>query len=165
MPTANSLNYLSAGLRLACALICAAAMANTADSAKPGRFLAEFQQARAIIENAELRCLVLDVYLANSPAQRAQGLMYIEQMDEMEGMLFTYPEPAIMTMWMKNTFISLDMLFILPDGKISSIEKRTRPLSTMRISSSEPVTTVLELNAGFTDRWQIEAGNRLLTIN
>lgn len=91
--------------------------------------------------------------------------MYIEQMDEWEGMLFTYPQPVAMTMWMKNTYISLDMLFIRQDGTISSIAKNTTPLSTSRISSAEPVPMVLELNAGFTDRWLIEPGNRLLTIN
>ena len=91
--------------------------------------------------------------------------MFIEQMDDTEGMLFTYPQPAGMTMWMKNTYVTLDMLFILPDGTISSIAKKTTPLSTKRISSTEPVTMVLELNGGLTDRWQINVGNRLLSIN
>ena len=110
-------------------------------------------------------CLLLNIYLAENSAQRAQGLMFIEQMDEMEGMLFTYPQPVGMTMWMKNTYIPLDMLFIRQDGSISNIAKNTTPLSTSRISSSEPVSMVLELNGGFTDRWLIQAGNRLLTTN
>lgn len=148
-----------------CVIVCVMSTVNTAVAARPGRFLAEFRQSRAIIESSGPRCLVLDIYLAETPGQRAQGLMYIEQMDEMEGMLFTYPQPATMTMWMKNTFVSLDMLFILPDGTISSIEKSTRPLATARISSAEPVTMVLELNAGFTERWQISPGNRLLSVN
>ncbi|MDH3510278.1 MAG: DUF192 domain-containing protein [Gammaproteobacteria bacterium] len=153
------------GLRAACLILCISIFINSAEAANPSRFLAEFRQSRAIIESSGQHCLVLSVYLAETSTQRAQGLMYIEQMDEWEGMLFTYPQPVAMTMWMKNTYISLDMLFIRQDGTISSIAKNTTPLSTSRISSVEPVPMVLELNAGFTDRWLIEPGNRLLTIN
>ncbi len=138
---------------------------NAAETANPKRFLAEFRQSRAIIESSGINCLALNVYLAETSTQRAQGLMFIEQMDEMEGMLFTYPEPVGMTMWMKNTYIALDMLFIRLDGSISNIARNTTPLSTSRISSSEPVPMVLELNAGFTERWLIQPDNRLLSIN
>ena len=138
---------------------------NAAETANPKRFLAEFRQSRAIIESSGINCLALNIYLAETSTQRAQGLMFIEQMDEMEGMLFTYPEPVGMTMWMKNTYIALDMLFIRLDGSISNIARNTTPLSTSRISSSEPVPMVLELNAGFTERWLIQPDNRLLSIN
>ena len=145
--------------------LCSSILINAAETANPKRFLSEFRQSRAIIESSGINCLALNIYLAETSTQRAQGLMFIEQMDEMEGMLFTYPEPVGMTMWMKNTYIALDMLFIRQDGSISNIAKNTTPLSTSRISSSEPVPMVLELNAGFTERWLIEPDNRLLSIN
>lgn len=159
------LSSMRTKLLLLSAVFCASIVANTTDAASPGRLLAEFRQAEAIIESSQYKCLLLNIFLAETPAQRAQGLMFVEDMDETEGMLFTYPRPASMTMWMKNTYIPLDMLFIRQDGTISSIAKRTEPLSTKRVSSTEPVTTVLELNAGFTDRWTIKPGNRLLTVN
>jgi len=154
-------------IRLCAALLslCGSIFINTNEAANPTRFLVDFRQSRAIIESSGHNCLLLDIYLAENSTQRAQGLMFIEQMDEMEGMLFTYPQPVVMTMWMKNTYIPLDMLFIRQDGSISNIAKNTTPLSTSRISSSEPVPMVLELNGGFTGRWLIRAGNRLLTIN
>jgi uncharacterized membrane protein (UPF0127 family) len=145
--------------------LCSSILINVAETANPKRFLAEFRQSRAIIESSGINCLALNIYLAETSTQRAQGLMFIEQMDEMEGMLFTYPEPVGMTMWMKNTYVALDMLFIRQDGSISNIAKNTTPLSTSRISSSEPVPMVLELNAGFAERWLIQPDDRLLSIN
>ena len=145
--------------------LCSSILINVAETANPKRFLAEFRQSRAIIESSGINCLALNIYLAETSTQRAQGLMFIEQMDEMEGMLFTYPEPVGMTMWMKNTYVALDMLFIRQDGSISNIARNTTPLSTSRISSSEPVPMVLELNAGFAERWLIQPDDRLLSIN
>jgi uncharacterized membrane protein (UPF0127 family) len=165
MRTKNALKPMRPGLWAACLSLCGSIIINSSEAANPSRFLVEFRQTRAIMESSRNTCLLLNIYLAENSTQRAQGLMFIEQMDEAEGMLFTYPEPIGMTMWMKNTYISLDMLFIRQDGTISSIAKNTVPLSTSRISSSEPVPMVLELNAGFTDRWGIGPGNRLLTIN
>lgn len=149
----------------ACLTLCGLTIISSTKAANPTRFLVDFRQSRAIIETSGYQCLLLNIYLAEDSAQRAQGLMFIEQMDEMEGMLFTYPQSVGMTMWMKNTYIPLDMLFIRQDGSISNIAKNTTPLSTSRISSSETVPMVLELNGGFTDRWLIQAGNRLLTTN
>jgi uncharacterized membrane protein (UPF0127 family) len=145
--------------------LCSSILINVAETANPKRFLAEFRQSRAIIESSGINCLALNIYLAETSTQRAQGLMFIEQMDEMEGMLFTYPEPVGMTMWMKNTYVALDMLFIRQDGSIANIARNTTPLSTSRISSSEPVPMVLELNAGFAERWLIQPDDRLLSIN
>ena len=153
------------GLWAAGVCLAGSTIINSTEAANPARFLVDFRQYQAVIESSGHSCLLLNIYLAETSTQRAQGLMFIEQMDEMEGMLFTYPQPVGMTMWMKNTYISLDMLFIRQDGTISNIEKNTTPLSTSRISSSEPVPMVLELNAGFSDHWLIEPGNRLLTIN
>ena len=142
--------------------LCSSILINVAETANPKRFLAEFRQSRAIIESSGINCLALNIYLAETSTQRAQGLMFIEQMDEMEGMLFTYPEPVGMTMWMKNTYIPLDILFARADGTVSSIEANTEPLSLKSISAIEPVGFVLELNGGTATRLGIEAGSRLV---
>jgi uncharacterized membrane protein (UPF0127 family) len=153
---------------LLCALICMIFLVTIADSAagaEPAGYLREFAQTRAIIETSALACLVLEIYLAESSEQHAQGLMFIDRMDEFEGMLFRYSRDATINMWMKNTHIPLDMLFIRVDGEIVHIARRTQPMSTERISSGQPIRFVLELNGGMTERWSIESGNRLLTIN
>ena len=139
--------------------------ADSALAIRPASYVRNFAQARAIIETSRNVCLVLDLFLADTADQRRQGLMFIDEMDEFEGMLFRYERAARINMWMKNTHIPLDMLFIRGDGAIAGIERRTRPMTTTRISSPEAVPFVLELNGGMTERWGIEPGNRLLTIN
>jgi uncharacterized membrane protein (UPF0127 family) len=139
-------------------------VASNVHGAKPAALLSGFKQAHAVIETSRDVCLLLDIYLADSPEEHAQGLMFVEQLDEFEGMLFRYRQPASMTMWMKNTYLPLDMLFLRSDGTIAGIVKATTPLSTKRINSPEAVPYVLELNAEFTNRWKIEDGNRLLSV-
>ena len=91
--------------------------------------------------------------------------MFVRNLPETTGMLFVYPGEAYQSMWMKNTFIPLDVLFAKSDGRVSSIEKDTTPQSLKSISSTEPVKYVLELNAGITDTLSIEVGSRLIWEN
>ena len=98
------------------------------------------------------------VEVAASADQRAQGLMFRRQLGKDEGMLFLYPSERVATMWMKNTLIPLDMLFIDADGHVVHIAERAVPQSTMTISSEKPVRAVLELNGGTAARLGIEAG-------
>jgi len=103
-----------------------------------------------------------NVELAKSPQQRSQGLMYRREMAAAAGMLFDFGvRPNRASMWMKNTFIPLDMLFIKPDGRIESIAERTVPHSLEAISSRGPVRYVLELNAGTASRLGIAPGDRV----
>jgi len=136
-----------------------------AHGARPAGLLSNFDQAQSVIETSRSICLLLDIYLADTPEQHAQGLMFVEHMDNFEGMLFRYHQPARITMWMKNTYLPLDMLFIRADGSIAGIVKATTPLSTKRIPSPEAVPTVREMNAEFTNRWMIKQGNRLLLVD
>ncbi|MFM9845238.1 MAG: DUF192 domain-containing protein [Dongiaceae bacterium] len=98
------------------------------------------------------------VELAVTPDQRAQGLMFRRNLGGEEGMLFLYPSDRVATMWMKNTLIPLDMLFIAADGRVVRVAERTVPQSTETISSEEPVRAVLELNGGTAARLGIAAG-------
>ena len=142
-----------AGL-LACALPAASARA-----AEPARLLDGFRRAHAMIETRH-KCQLLEIYLALTPEQRAQGLMFIRELSEFEGMLFPGSTPSVLNMWMKNTYIPLDMLFIRADGKLAGIAANTTPFSEDTIQSPEPVTGVLELNGGFAARHGVAKGDR-----
>jgi uncharacterized membrane protein (UPF0127 family) len=119
----------------------------------------DFSQGSLIISANENACHVFDIYIAMSRAEQMQGLMYVRELPPARGMLFIYREAGIRSMWMKNTYIPLDILFIRGDGVVSSIEKHTEPLSLDSISAIEPVNFVLELNAGLTDKLGIEPGS------
>ena len=107
-------------------------------------------------------CFRFDIYLAITREQQRRGLMFVRDLPMTTGMLFVYSGEAYHSMWMKNTFIPLDILFAKTDGTVSSIEKNTTPQSLKSISSTEPVTYVLELNSGVTDALLIEPGSRLI---
>ncbi len=124
--------------------------------------LVSFDKDEIAIETAAGKRYVFEVEMASTPDQRAQGLMFRRSMDPMAGMLFIYEQPEQRAMWMKNTIIPLDMLFIDEGGVIVRIQQRTVPYSLQAIYSGQPVTAVLELNAGTTSRLSIKPGDRVL---
>nr|WP_298096420.1 DUF192 domain-containing protein [uncultured Shinella sp.] len=101
------------------------------------------------------------VELAVTPRQREQGLMNRREMADDKGMLFAFGETRQVFMWMKNTYIPLDMLFIAKDGKVRAIKENAEPLSEAIIDSQGPIDYVLELNGGTAKRLGIRAGNRV----
>ncbi|HYD99835.1 MAG TPA: DUF192 domain-containing protein [Alphaproteobacteria bacterium] len=103
------------------------------------------------------------VELALTPQEQARGLMFRESMPADRGMLFVWPQPRVLTMWMQNTLIPLDMLFIGADGRIVRIAERTVPMSQATISSEKPAVAVLELNGGTAARLGIKPGDRVLS--
>jgi len=102
---------------------------------------------------------IFEIELAKTPAQQSQGLMFRRVIGDNEGMLFIHPEPKFVTMWMRNTYIPLDMLFIRSDGRIHRIESQTEPLSERIIDSGERVTAVLEIAGGLANKLQIKPGD------
>ena len=101
------------------------------------------------------------VEIAQSPRQQAQGLMFRRRLAADAGMLFLYGQPQIIKMWMKNTFIPLDMIFIGANGRIVSIVERTIPQSLETVSSAKPANAILEVNGGTVSRLGIRAGDRV----
>lgn len=99
------------------------------------------------------------VELATEPVQQAQGLMFRKRLGEDEGMLFVYRPAARAVMWMKNTYVSLDMVFIAEGGRIVRIAEKTTPLSTKTIDAGQAVAGVLELKAGTVERLGIKVGD------
>jgi uncharacterized membrane protein (UPF0127 family) len=103
-----------------------------------------------------------NVEIAETNGERALGLMYRRELAEDGGMLFLYDPPQTITMWMRNTFLPLDMIFIGTDGKVYRIESHTQPFSTEIISSEGTVQGVLEVNAGTADKIGLKVGDEVL---
>lgn len=104
---------------------------------------------------------VFQVEVMRTPGQRARGLMHRQFMPADRGMLFDFERTEPVAMWMQNTFISLDMLFIRADGTVARIAQRTEPLSTRTIPSGEPVLSVLEINGGIAEKLGIRPGDKI----
>ncbi len=124
--------------------------------------LATFTRDSLVLRAADGTEREFDIELALTPEQQAQGLMYRRSLAADAGMLFLYRPARQVTMWMKNTVIPLDMLFIAEDGEIVKIVERTVPFSLTNISSDRPVRGVLEINGGMADRLEIRPGDRVV---
>jgi uncharacterized membrane protein (UPF0127 family) len=114
-----------------------------------------------VIDKVEGDDLSFEVEMAITPDERSLGLMHRDALDPMSGMLFIYPGPQDVNMWMHSTKIPLDMLFIGADGTIVKIKERAVPYSNEVINSGEPVVAVLELNGGSASRYGIRPGDRV----
>lgn len=102
---------------------------------------------------------VLDVEIAETPEEQALGLMFRTELPDNRGMLFPHRTPRELTMWMRNTYIPLDMVFIRADGTVHRIEERTEPFSERIIASEGPVSAVLEIAGGAAARLGLKAGD------
>ncbi len=102
-----------------------------------------------------------EVEVADEPGERAQGLMYRESLADNAGMLFLYPEPQPVQFWMRNTPLSLDIVFVRADGTIARIAENTVPMSEEMIPSGEPVLAVLEVKAGTMRQLGVTIGDRV----
>jgi uncharacterized membrane protein (UPF0127 family) len=102
--------------------------------------------------------------IATTPQQQEAGMMYYRRWpaDKMHGLLFIFKKPAVLTMWMKNTYIPLDIIFMDGEGKILNIHERARPLNEETIASDGLAEYVLEIPAGAARHWQIVEGDRLI---
>jgi uncharacterized membrane protein (UPF0127 family) len=102
-----------------------------------------------------------NIWLAQTEQQQQQGLMFVRDLPPDRGMLFLSAAPRVFTMWMKNTYIPLDMVFIAPDHRIAKIAANTTPHSLDIISSDVAVAGILELKAGEAARRSLHAGDRV----
>lgn len=104
---------------------------------------------------------VFAVEVMRTPEERAKGLMFRRELPEGRGMLFDFSPEQNVSMWMKNTYIPLDMIFIRADGRILRIAENTTPESEAIISAGGPVRGVLEVIAGTTRKYGIAPGDRV----
>lgn len=103
----------------------------------------------------------ITVEVADTDQERSTGLMFRQSLGDNEGMIFLYPQDEVITMWMKNTYISLDMIFIRADGVIRHIASDTEPFSEQTISAGESVRAVIEMKAGSAKRLGMKAGDKV----
>ncbi len=122
----------------------------------------------AVADEVELKVVtdkgrfIFSVEVAETAAQRQQGLQHRKNLAASAGMLFDYKRVQPVAMWMKNTLIPLDMLFIDGAGRIVNVARDTEPMSLATIPSAAPVLAVLEVNAGTARRLGIQPGDRVL---
>jgi uncharacterized protein len=100
-----------------------------------------------------------NVWVADTPERAEQGLMFVSDLPQSAGMVFPLVTPRIERMWMKNTYIELDMLFVDAAGRISKITPRARPLTLDTLSSDAPVSAVVELRGGEAARLSLSIGD------
>jgi len=100
-----------------------------------------------------------EVWVADTPARAEQGLMFVSDLPQSSGMVFPLTPPRIERMWMKNTYIELDMLFVDAAGRISKITPRAQPLKLDTLSSDSPVSAVVELRGGEAAKLALSVGD------
>jgi len=149
-------------------LLCAATSPATVRAAAPNAAtdfqpeqLRGFARDTLVIQRSNGRDQ-FNIWLADTPAQQQQGLMWIQQLPPDYGMLFLLPETRGMSMWMKNTYVPLDMVFFDAKGRILRIHEHAVPLSEAIIDSGVQVAGVLEILAGEAKRRSLQVGDRLL---
>ena len=123
------------------------------------RFAAAADETLEIASNTGVHAFTVEIAVTDE--QRARGLMFRRELPEGRGMLFDFYREQPITMWMQNTYISLDMIFIRGDGRILSIAENTEPLSTRVIGSGGPARAVLEVIAGTSKKLGIRPGDRV----
>jgi uncharacterized membrane protein (UPF0127 family) len=114
------------------------------------------------IATSDARLHAFDIWVADTEARRERGLMFIKQLDANAGMLFIYPQSQVISMWMKNTYLPLDMLFVGADGRVVKVVENTKPLSLDTIDSDQPVHAVIELNAGVASKLHLRPGSLVI---
>ncbi|MFL6799957.1 MAG: DUF192 domain-containing protein [Xanthobacteraceae bacterium] len=105
---------------------------------------------------------IFGVEMAVTPEDQARGLMFRRELPEMQGMLFDFRREQPTSFWMKNTYVSLDMIFIRADGRIRRIAESTVPLSEAMVDSGGSVRAVLEVVAGTAKKLGIVPGDRVV---
>jgi uncharacterized membrane protein (UPF0127 family) len=137
----------------------AALPAATTDETTLDRY---FERSTLQIATPDARLHHFNIWVADREAQQQRGLMHVKALAPDAGMLFIYPSPRRLSMWMKNTYVPLDMLFVRPDGRVDSIVENTEPLSLAVIESQRLVLAVIELNAGTAARLKIGPGAQVI---
>ena len=154
----NQMKYLPSASTISLVLICLSPV--QAENSVPKQ-LVGWKQELIAIEKVRGENVVINAYIADTPAKRAQGLMHVTDLPENAGMLLVFSQPRQISIWMKNTLISLDILFLNPSGRIVRIHQNAEPLSSASVPSHARVKWVLELNAGVAGKLNLRLGDRL----
>ena len=151
-------NFVGAALLAALLLLGVAPAATAGDGVIP---LSAFPREPIVIETRSARRHAFDAWRADTPATREQGLMFVREMRPDQAMFFVYEPPQHVAMWMKNTLLPLDMLFVDEAGCVAKTVRDARPGSLDTISADGQIALVVELKGGTTRALGIEAGDRV----
>ena len=121
-----------------------------------------FSRSELLVETSRGATHRFTVELATSPEQQRRGLMFRDHLPQNQGMLFIFETPRPLSFWMRNTRISLDMLFLDTQGRVVNIARRTTPMSDTAYRSAGPAKAVLEINAGLSDLLGIAPGDQVI---
>lgn len=127
--------------------------------------LSAFPQSLLAIKTANGKVVNFKIWLADTQQREEQGMMFVREMDVHTGMLFMFPENRRVSMWMKNTYVALDLLFLDAHGKIDYIAASAKPLSETIIGPPTPEYAVLELKGGACEGFGIKIGDRVIHSN
>ena len=155
--------FLPARALLAAGLLIAAGAALPQGAAPEP--LSAFPQSLLAIRTSSGKVVNFKIWEADTPKREQQGMMFIREMDEHTGMLFMFPENKPVTMWMKNTYVSLDLVFLNAQGKIDYIAANATPRSEAIIGPPTPEFAVLELKGGACESFGIKVGDKVLHKN
>jgi uncharacterized protein len=145
--------------RLQLHLLSALAVVALAMLGSASRLSAVDLQALEIVSKTGVHTFAVEMAL--TPEEQAKGLMFRRELPEGQGMLFDFQREQPAIFWMKNTYVSLDMIFIRADGRILRIAENTVPLSETLVPSGGPVRAVLEVVAGTAAKLGIAPGDRV----
>ena len=157
------MNVMKSAAAFICTLLLWAPLAGADAANKDAQQLDRlFPRSTLQIATPDARLHKIDVWVADNDERRMRGLMFVDTMADDAGMLFIYPQPQPISMWMKNTHLSLDMLFVTANGRVHRVVENTKPMSTDSISSGGIVVAVIELKAGSAARMKIRAGAQVI---
>lgn len=155
----NGRSWMRGFLCMCAAVLASPALADSTDAAELDR---SFPRSTLQIATPDARLHKFKVWLADEPRRRERGLMFVKQLADDEGMLFVYEQPMGISMWMKNTFIPLDMVFVAADGKVINVVENTEPQSLKTIDSAGAALGVVELKGGTAKKLRIAKGARVM---
>ena len=124
--------------------------------------LSAFPREHIAVETRSARRHAFDAWRAETPQTRAQGLMFVDRLQPEQAMIFVYTQPQFVGMWMKNTLIPLDMLFVDADGCVVKVHERAQPGVIDTIAADTPVVLVVELAGGVAGSLGLRVGDRVV---
>jgi len=147
-----------------CGIVCAWLLltAQSADYDFEGTVDEAFEKTTLVISASANACYLFDVYVALTSEQHRRGLMFVRDLPDRSGMLFVYRRSRILSIWMKNTYIPLDIIFFAADGRVVNIHENAQPHTLESRRSAEAVNYVLELNGGISERLRIDTNSRVI---
>ncbi len=118
-------------------------------------------ELKFLSSNGKKELRKIDLEFADKDSARMMGLMYRKSMEDTKGMIFIFEKPDLHSFWMKNTYISLDIIYVDDNKEIVKIYKNTEKLSTKSLPTNKPALYVVEVIAGFCDKYGVKEGDKI----